>query len=555
MKKLILSLIIFNFSLCSAQSWDWGELVKNTDSIAGGEGWGLARDKSSNLYFTGEFHFNLIAGNDTLTTVNYGSATNTYLIKYDSNGNALWGRQSVCSSPYYPFVEGTGVVVDKAGNVLMTGDFHDSTYFGSNLISTNSNVNGVFITKYDQNGNVLWVRQSGGVYHQGGFAESIATDGNDNIYITGSYFDIIAFGPYILNGSGGFIAKYDSAGNVQWAKTIGKSGSTIPYAITADASGNTYLTGTFSDTIIAGRDTVVSSQAGFIAKYNTAGDGIWVVKGAHRGYSVALDNAGNVYSTGYYFGSEVVGTDTLPGNNLWNNLYFDKYDTAGNFEWVKYAMNKNRGDCMGFTICCDSKCHIYLYAGVITEGDTLDVSFDSLHFVNNNTNSPIILVKYDSSGKALCGSLATDGGDDQSGLVAEPSGNGVYLGADFVEMVIFGPDTLKELPGAGEVQGIAKWKPCNADITNVKSINNTTPELVGYPNPSSGIFTFQSSVVRGKCSVEIYNVLGEKVYSQFTIHNSPFTINLSDKANGIYFYRVTKEDGSLIGEGKIIVQH
>jgi hypothetical protein len=44
------------------------------------------------------------------------------------------------------------------------------------------------------------------------------------------------------------------------------------------------------------------------------------------------------------------------------------------------------------------------------------------------------------------------------------------------------------------------------------------------------------------------------VYSQFATHNSPFTINLSDKANGVYFYRVLKEDGSLTGEGKIAIE-
>ena len=86
-------------------------------------------------------------------------------------------------------------------------------------------------------------------------------------------------------------------------------------------------------------------------------------------------------------------------------------------------------------------------------------------------------------------------------------------------------------------------------------------QLIVYPNPNNGVFTVESSVVSlsgesqgSPWSVEIYNVLGEKVYSQSTNHQSQFTINLSDKPSGIYLYRVTKDDGSLIGEGKIVIQ-
>jgi len=52
----------------------------------------------------------------------------------------------------------------------------------------------------------------------------------------------------------------------------------------------------------------------------------------------------------------------------------------------------------------------------------------------------------------------------------------------------------------------------------------------------------------------VYNVLGEKVYSEFNIQNPTFKIDLSNQPNGIYLYRVIKSDGSLIGEGKIVMQ-
>ena len=75
-----------------------------------------------------------------------------------------------------------------------------------------------------------------------------------------------------------------------------------------------------------------------------------------------------------------------------------------------------------------------------------------------------------------------------------------------------------------------------------------------YPNPNNGQFTIGSSVASGQLSVEVYNVLGEKVYSKFNIQHPTFNIDISSQAAGIYLYRVIKEDGSLLGEGKVIVQ-
>ncbi len=90
-------------------------------------------------------------------------------------------------------------------------------------------------------------------------------------------------------------------------------------------------------------------------------------------------------------------------------------------------------------------------------------------------------------------------------------------------------------------------------------INNpspTTSSINVYPNPSNGEFTIvaKSEELRAKSIIEVYNVLGEKVYSNpFTFNNSQFTIDLSSQPNGIYFYRVIEEEGGLAGEGKLII--
>lgn len=94
-------------------------------------------------------------------------------------------------------------------------------------------------------------------------------------------------------------------------------------------------------------------------------------------------------------------------------------------------------------------------------------------------------------------------------------------------------------------------------IRNLAGVNEVKGEnemVKVYPNPSKGVFTLQSSEVSGQSSVEVYNVLGEKVYSQSNIQNSTFNINLSSQPASVYLYRVLSENGSLIGQGKLVVE-
>ena len=52
--------------------------------------------------------------------------------------------------------------------------------------------------------------------------------------------------------------------------------------------------------------------------------------------------------------------------------------------------------------------------------------------------------------------------------------------------------------------------------------------------------------------LEIYNVLGEEIYQTMLISNTT-QINLNERPNGVYFYRVLKETGELVGSGKLII--
>jgi hypothetical protein len=93
-------------------------------------------------------------------------------------------------------------------------------------------------------------------------------------------------------------------------------------------------------------------------------------------------------------------------------------------------------------------------------------------------------------------------------------------------------------------------------ITGINQINEAKADFKVYPNPSNGKFTFSYSnpgLVSGSQILEVYNVLGEKVYRS-ALNQHDYEINLSAQPNGVYLYRVIAEDGSLAGEGKLVIQ-
>jgi len=71
-----------------------------------------------------------------------------------------------------------------------------------------------------------------------------------------------------------------------------------------------------------------------------------------------------------------------------------------------------------------------------------------------------------------------------------------------------------------------------------------------YPNPTNGVFSIESQ--EKISSIEIVNLLGEKVYTEL-VSASQTTIDLSKEPNGVYFLQLTTDKG--IARKKIVISH
>ena len=112
-----------------------------------------------------------------------------------------------------------------------------------------------FVVKYNSAGVVQWAAhqgETGGTAYDTGF--SVAVDSSGNVYVSGDYgsspftlynYDGTAFATTLPNSGAiySFVAKYNSAGVVQWAARQGGGGSDVAFGVAVDSSGNVYVAG------------------------------------------------------------------------------------------------------------------------------------------------------------------------------------------------------------------------------------------------------------------------------------------------------------------------
>jgi len=115
----------------------------------------------------------------------------------------------------------------------------------------------------------LWTRRAGGSDMDTGCG--VAVDGSGNVFVTGYFIGTNMFGTTNLISSGAedvFVAKYDSAGTLLWARKAGGSAYDEGRAIAVDAAGNAFVAGLFQGTASFGATNLSSSGQSdiFLAK-------------------------------------------------------------------------------------------------------------------------------------------------------------------------------------------------------------------------------------------------------------------------------------------------
>lgn len=302
----------------------------------------------------------------------------------------------------------------------------------------------------------LWARGNVGAYLDGW---PVATDQTGNVFIAGVNMDKTpaVLGVTMVPKTAGLydhqciIAKYDSTGQVLWAKGT-QNGEADLIGIATDLHGNVYMLGTItSHTLQIGSFTLTNAYPSdvqyFIAKFDPSGNVLWALNAGNAQWTkwsypvvgtfanvmgvggITTDAAGNVYvTTNFSKPSIVIGSNTLinadPSGKT-EDILIAKYDPSGNLLWATRAGGTGNDDAYGITVTPAGDVYI---AGVF-ESPSLTFGASVL------TKAPELpdvaqmafIARFDHTGNAVWGcSSGGEGGEYAVGIASDPYNN-VYL--------------------------------------------------------------------------------------------------------------------------------
>jgi hypothetical protein len=520
----------------------------------------VATDINGNVFMTGNFLSDTLNFDSlSLSNTNQNTSSFTYLksdifiAKFDNEGNTLWAKNARGNK----YDNSLAMSLDYDGNVIVTGSFNsDTLYFDSiSLIHSvpNPNSNAVgdfFIVKFDTFGNVLWAKSA---YKAAG--NSIAVDLNNNVFVSGSYYatNFLVLDSITINNQGLndiFLAKYDESGNLIWGKSIGGASSDWDKAVTTDMSGNVFLTGyTQSSTISIDTTSLTMTCRTFIAKFKPNGDLIWAINAADSGL---IDG-------------ESIATD-MNGNLILVGCFHSASVNFSSITLTNYVTNPS---------------------------------------IANDYGSDILIVKYDSYGNVLWAKSAGAINHDIAKSVFIDSSDHIYVTGDFSYQLIFGPFSLTEISWENlfilklDASGNSLWlksalkanasaicvdndnnafiigsydQNANFDsitlianpsyytnifltkldiTTGVEEINNTVEQVI-YPNPFKSTTTFQSKSTLKNATAIIYNSMGQEVKQIKNISGNSFNIERDNLHAGLYFINLA-EGNKIISTEKFVI--
>jgi hypothetical protein len=358
------------------------------------------------------------------------------------------------------------IAVDASDNTYYAGGFAGTVDFDPTSATLNYTAfaQDIFVTKYDVNGNMLWVKvfaaSSGG-----GLAAALALDQNGNLYITGVIEGIIDFDPgpatANLTTSGEtdvFVCKLDPNGTFMWARIMGGVAEDVGYTLVVDNNNDVYVTGFYRGTadFDPGPGTFnLVGQTGenlYVCKLSSAGNLVWAknVSGTSYGYGLALDGNGGLYVTGYFEGTQDfdpnAGVMNLTSNGD-KDCFLLKMDTNGNLLWGKsYG---GTGEDHSNAMKLDAAGNIYTTGSFNT---TVDFDPGTSAFSMNATGIDAYLLKLDASGNFLFAKQITGPDKQVSFSIDLDAAGNIYLTGSFVDATDFdpGPGTYTITPFTSE---------------------------------------------------------------------------------------------------------
>lgn len=219
-----------------------------------------------------------------------------------------------------------------------------------------------------------------------------------------------------------------------WSIAIGGLADDIAYDVSIDSSGNAFVGG-----YVDGQDGYTNSRA-FIAKYDSAGNQIWnrTVKNNADGDSAVehleVDKTGDAFAVGWFTGEfEFDNGVTLRANDADGSIYdgfLAKFDTNGTLQWIHQYSDYSSD----LAIHTDSNSTTRIY---LTGDNAQDFVFDGSVILQNNLGHVasylVEIVDLGVAGSVSWQTQVQDSGRIRTSSLSVNSSGEIYLSGEFNE--------------------------------------------------------------------------------------------------------------------------
>ena len=358
---------------------------------------------------------------------------------------------------------GRAIAVDSSGNIYTTGHFNGTVDFDPGAGTTNltsAGGNDVFVSKLNSAGELVWVKQFGGTGNDMGY--SVAVDSSGNVHTTGFFSETVDFDPgagteNLTSSPTGwtdvFVSKLNSTGAFVWAKRFGANDAERGYSIAVDSSGNVYTTGIFMNFVDfdPGAGEFILNGRSFVSKLNSLGAFVWAVSlEESSSESVVVDSSGNVYTTGQFSGTvdfdPGAGTTNLTSAGV-GDIFVSKLNSLGAFVWAKRLGGTSQD--WGKSVAVDSSGNVYT-TGYFNETADFDPGAGTANLISAQIGDVVFVSKLNSTGDFVWAKQFNgDPGQHGYAIKVDSSGN-VYTAGYFQGTVDFDPGAgTANLTGTG----------------------------------------------------------------------------------------------------------
>ncbi len=235
------------------------------------------------------------------------------------------------------------VGVDGDDNIYLTGYYRDPIDFGGGDLPTTTARRDVFVAKLSPEGDYAW---SQGLYGDNHYTpRGLAVGPSGSVAVLASFSGTITIGSVTHDshgGTDGLVAMFGSDGALLWSARYGESDNQNPVGATIDEAGNLYVTGYFAGEIDFGGGPLSATTGSndlFVAKLAADGQHLWSKSFSgledQIAQAVAVDSAGAIYLVGYFAGEVDFGQGMHAAAGDEQDIFVLKLDADGETLWSR----------------------------------------------------------------------------------------------------------------------------------------------------------------------------------------------------------------------------